>query len=92
MKKRRVMQQILTSCSATIAELKENPAGLLNKLDNAPIAIRDHDRTIAYLVPAETWDWIMDQLDDFELGCVVRERADEMSDAVNVRIDEEAGL
>ncbi|WP_456412088.1 type II toxin-antitoxin system Phd/YefM family antitoxin [Thiolapillus sp.] len=82
------MRQILSSCSASISELKKNPTALLNEAEGSPIAILNHNVPAAYLIPAETYEWLMDKLEDAELAQIVRERAGEKSDAVEVDIDE----
>jgi antitoxin StbD len=42
----------------------------------------------AYLVPAETYEWLMDKLEDAELAQIVLDRAHEKGNAVEVNIDE----
>ena len=82
------MRQVLSSCSASISELKKNPTALLNEAEGSPIAILNHNVPVAYLIPAETYEWLMDKLEDAELAQIVKERAGEKSDAVEVDIDE----
>lgn len=82
------MRQILSSCSASISELKKNPSALLNQAEGAPIAILNHNVPAAYLIPAETYEWLMEELEDFELSKIVKERDDEKSKAIEVSIDD----
>lgn len=82
------MKQILADCSASISELKKNPTALLNEADGSAIAILNHNKPAAYLVPAETYEWLMDVLDDYELSKVVEARRSDLSDAVEVSLDE----
>ena len=82
------MRQVLSSCSASISELKKNPTALLNEAEGAPIAILNHNVPAAYLIPAETYEWLMDKLDDSELSQIVKDRAGEKEDAIEVNIDE----
>lgn len=82
------MRQVLTDCSASISELKKNPTALLNEADGSAIAILNHNKPTAYLVPAETYEWMMDVLDDYELGKVVDERRADLSQAVEVSLDD----
>ena len=82
------MELILTSCSASISELKKNPTALLNEAEGSPIAILNHNVPAAYLVPAETYEWLMDKLEDMELAQIVTDRAHEKENAVEVDIDE----
>ncbi len=82
------MRQVLSSCSASISELKKNPTALLNEAEGAPIAILNHNVPAAYLVPAETYEWLMDMLEDSELAQIVKERENEKQDAIEVILDE----
>lgn len=82
------MRQVLADCSASISELKKNPTALLNEADGAAIAILNHNKPAAYLVPAETYEFLMDMLDDYELAKVVESRRGELAEAVEVDIDD----
>lgn len=82
------MKQVLSSCSASISELKKNPTALINEAEGSPIAILNHNVPAAYLIPAETYEWLMDKLEDAELAQIVRERAHEKKQAVEINIDD----
>jgi len=82
------MKTVLANCSASISELKKNPTALINESDGEPIAILNHNQPTAYLVPASTYEMIMERLEDYQLGLLVNERQNEKIAAVNVDIDE----
>ena len=82
------MKTVLASCSASISELKRNPSALIDEAEGEPIAILNHNRPTAYLVPAETYEAIMERLEDYQLGFLVNERQHERIEAVEVDIDE----
>lgn len=82
------MRQVLADCSASISELKKNPTALLNEADGSAIAILNHNKPTAYLVPAETYEWMMDVMDDYELGKIVESRRADLSHAVEVTLDD----
>ena len=82
------MKQVLSSYSASISELKKNPTALLNEAEGSPIAILNHNVPAAYLVPAETYEWLMDKLEDSELAQIVTDRASEKNKAIKVDINE----
>ncbi|MGL1014405.1 type II toxin-antitoxin system Phd/YefM family antitoxin [Vibrio vulnificus] len=82
------MRQVLADCSASISELKKNPTALLNEADGSAIAILNHNKPAAYLVPAETYEFLMDMLDDYELAKLVESRRVGLSEAVEVDIDD----
>ena len=82
------MKQVLSSCSASISELKKNPTALLNEAEGSPIAILNHNVPAAYLIPAETYEWLMDKLEDAELAQIVTDRMHERDTAIEVSLDE----
>lgn len=82
------MKSVLASRSASITELKKNPSALIDESEGEPIAILNHNSPTAYLIPAETYEMIMERLEDYQLGLIVQERQDEKIDAVEVDIDE----
>ena len=82
------MRQVLSELSASISELKKNPTALLNEADGSSIAILNHNKPAAYLVPAETYEFLMDVLDDYELSNTVENRRGDLSKAVEVSLDD----
>lgn len=82
------MRKVLADCSASISELKKNPTALLNEADGAAIAILNHNKPAAYLVPAAMYELLMEQLDDYELAKVVESRRGDLSQAIAVSIDD----
>jgi antitoxin StbD len=82
------MKTVLANCSASISELKKNPSALIDKSEGAPIVILNHNRPTAYLIPAETYEALMEKLEDYQLGLLVNERQREKFEAVAVKIDE----
>ena len=82
------MKSILANCSASISELKKNPSALIDQSEGEPIAILNHNRPTAYLIPAATYEELMERLEDYQLGLLVKERQDEKIRAVEVDLDE----
>ncbi|MCD6526722.1 MAG: type II toxin-antitoxin system Phd/YefM family antitoxin [Desulfuromonas sp.] len=81
------MKNILADCSASISELKKNPSALIEQADGEPIAILNHNKPTAYLIPAETYELLMERLEDYQLGLIVKERQNDKIAAVDVDID-----
>ena len=81
------MKQILSSYSVSISELKKNPSALLTEAEGSPIAILNHNIPSAYLIPAETYEWLMDKLEDAELAQIVLDRAHEKENAIEIDLD-----
>ncbi|TWH63835.1 antitoxin StbD [Azomonas agilis] len=82
------MQQLLANYSASISELKKNPTALLNEADGAPIAILNHNKPTAYLVPADTYEQLLELLDDHDLAKIVEQRRADRAQAIEVSLDD----
>ncbi|WP_299732019.1 type II toxin-antitoxin system Phd/YefM family antitoxin [uncultured Endozoicomonas sp.] len=82
------MRQVLADCSASISELKKNPTALLNDSEGSPIAILNHNKPAAYLIPAETYEWMVELIDDYQLAQLVEQRLKDKEQAVEVNIDD----
>ena len=63
-----IMESVLAECSASISELKKNPSALIEQSDGEPIAILNHNKPTAYLIPAETYEAILEKIEDHQLG------------------------
>ena len=82
------MESVLANCSVSISELKKNPSALIEQSDGEPIAILNHNRPTAYLIPAETYEMLLDKIEDYQLGLIVKERQNEKILAVDVSLNE----
>lgn len=82
------MHQVLADLSVSISELKKNPSSLLTLANGSPIAVLNHNKPAAYLVPAETYEAMMDLLEDAELARLVEQRRGEKDNAVTVQLDD----
>lgn len=81
------MESVLARHSASISELKKNPTALIDEAEGEPIAILNHNRPTAYLIPAATYEAILEKIEDYQLGILVRERQNEKILAVDVDLD-----
>jgi antitoxin StbD len=83
------MQQIYANYTASITELKKSPTKLLEMAGNEPIAILNHNKPSAYMIPSEMFEKMMDIIDDYYLAKEVEERLNYNEDElVEVNIDE----
>jgi antitoxin StbD len=78
------MQTIHATVTASISDLKKNPSGIISQAHGAPVAILNHNRPTAYLVPAAAYEAMMEQLDDQFLAQLVKERQQERSVRVSL--------
>ena len=82
------MESVLANCSVSISELKKNPSALIEQSNGEPIAILNHNKPTAYLIPAETYEALLEKIENYQLGIIVKERQYEKKSAVEVTIDE----
>lgn len=68
------MQAVLAETSIGITELKKNPSAVIRDAGTETIVILHHNKPTAYLVPATTYEALMDVLDDLQLIPVVQQR------------------
>jgi len=82
------MNTILSTFTASVSELKKNPSQLLQTSGGEPIAILNHNKPTAYLIPAASYEELLDRVEDAELAEIVKQRQDEKSKAISVSLDE----
>lgn len=80
------METILAGASVSITELKRNPSAVIAGADDEAVAVLVHNRPSAYLIPAATYERLMDRLEDLELAELVRTRSKERR--IKVALDE----
>jgi len=69
------MDTILTCMTVSVTELKRNFAGIIKQADDSPVAILNHNRPEAYLLPAAHYERLMTYLEDMEDAKLAQERA-----------------
>jgi antitoxin StbD len=83
-----MLTKIYANYTVSISQLKRNPQALIDNAQGDIIALLNRNRPTAYIVPAETFDWLMELAEDIELGQIIEERKSEKPEAVEVGIDE----
>lgn len=71
------MDYLLAKSSVSITDLKKNPSAIIKEAEGAPVAILNHNRPSAYIVPADTFEAMLEKLDDLEIARIVKERKKE---------------
>ena len=82
------MEHILADLTASISELKKSPMALIEKAGDAPVAIMNDNKVMAYLVPAKAYETLLDRLEDYELGKIVEERLAKPELGIAVSLDD----
>lgn len=80
------MEAILAHVSVGISELKLNPTAVLENAEGGAVAILNRNKPVAYLLPADMYEALLNRLEDYELGEIVRQREGEPT--VGVKLDD----
>ena len=76
---------LLARSGVSISDLKKNPSAVIAAAEGAPVAILSRNRPVAYVIPAQAWENIMETLEDIELSEIIREREGEPTVRVNIK-------
>jgi antitoxin StbD len=80
------MEQLYANASVSISELKKNPSAIIHQAEGFAVAVLNHNRPAAYLVPVAAFEAMIDQLDDQALVRLVKERQTEKT--IKVALDD----
>ncbi len=64
------MTQILANYSTSISELKKSPSAVIEKSDGEAVAILNHNKPMAYLVPSTLYEEMVSIIDAYHMGMV----------------------
>ena len=79
-----MLDPILANASVSISTLKKNPSAVIKAAEGFPVAVLNHNKPTAYIVPAEAWEAMLDRLEDIELAEIVRQREGEVGIPVDI--------
>ncbi|MDF1827496.1 MAG: type II toxin-antitoxin system prevent-host-death family antitoxin [Legionellaceae bacterium] len=82
------MQTLYSNQVASISELKKNPTRVISEAHGKPVAILNHNIPAAYLIPTETFEKLMDLIDEHELEKLVKHRLSDASTPIKVKLDD----
>ena len=80
------MDRIYARASVSISDLKKNPSRIINEAEGAPVAILNHNKPSAYIIPAQAFEALMERFEDYNLAQLVKER--ETEPTVKVSLDD----
>jgi antitoxin StbD len=78
------MQRVEAKVVVSVSDLKKSPTAIIASTDGEPVAILNHNRVMAYMVPVATYEAMMERLDDLALIETIKSRADETPVAVSI--------
>lgn len=70
------METILADKTVSVTELKRNFAAVISEAEDEAVAILNHNKPEAYLLPAAYYERLLERLEDLEDMRLVKERMD----------------
>jgi antitoxin StbD len=80
------MQRVEADIAISVSDLKKNPSQVMAQADGQAVAVLNHNRVMAYMVPAARFEAMMERLDDLDLAKTIQDRADEQP--IRISLDE----
>lgn len=80
------MQRVEAHVAVSVSDLKKSPSAVMEDAAGETVAVLNHNRVMAYMVPAAAYEAMVERLDDLALAETTRSRADEKP--VRVTLDE----
>ncbi len=71
------MQRVQANVAISVSDLKRNPTAIMGEAKGQPVAVLNHNRVMAYMVPADTYEAMLDRLDDIDLAELIKSRSNE---------------
>ena len=71
------MQNVMADRAVSVSELKKNPSAVMSGAHGGTVAVLNHNRVMAYMVPTDVYEAMMERLDDMDLADLVKARSKE---------------
>lgn len=71
------MQRLEASVAVSVSDLKKSPSAVMEDAAGETVAVLNHNRVMAYMVPAAAYEAMIERLDDLALVETIRSRASE---------------
>ncbi|HBP47489.1 antitoxin [Pseudomonas sp. FSL R10-0056] len=71
------MQNVMADRAVSVSELKKNPSAVMSGAHGGAVAVLNHNRVMAYMVPTDVYEAMMERLDDMDLAELVKARSKE---------------
>jgi len=82
------MEMLLANYTTTISELKKSPSKIIKEASE-PVAILNHNKPTAYIIPSKTYEKMLELIEDYELSKIIKERLPyNKDDLIEVDINE----
>lgn len=81
------MEHVYANLSTSISEFKKNPSAILAEANGETVALLNHNKPSAYIVPAKTYEIMLEALENLELLELAEPRLKERDKVVRVNLD-----
>jgi antitoxin StbD len=71
-------QRVEAATAVSVSAFKKSPTAYVDESNGEAIALLNHNRVIAYMVPAARYEELLEMADNLYLAQVVRSRANEV--------------
>jgi antitoxin StbD len=82
------MDTIYADQTISMSEFKKNPAQVLRTAGDKPVAVLSHNRPAFYMVTPKLFQLLVEELADYDLVEIARERLTRRHTAINVDLDQ----
>lgn len=72
------MQRVEAQMAVSVSDLKKNPTAIMAQAGGEAIAVLNHNKVMAYMVPADAYEAMVKRLDTLALEEIARARASEV--------------
>lgn len=83
-----MLTKIRADYAVSITDLKKNPQAIIDDAGGEAVALLNRNKPAAYIIPAETYETLLDLAEDIELGRIIEDRKSEKEKAVEVGLDD----
>jgi len=71
------MQRVEANVAISVSDLKKSPSAVMAQANGEAVAVLNHNRIMAYMIPADMYEAMMEELDDMYLAEIVKSRLHE---------------
>jgi antitoxin StbD len=83
-----MLTKIHAGLSVSISDLKRNPQAIIDDAQGEAIALLNRNKPTAYIIPAKTYEMLIELAEDIELAGIIEQRKGEKADAIEVSLNE----
>lgn len=83
-----MLKKIHAGLAVSISELKRNPQAVIDDAHGEAIALLNRNKPTAYIIPAETYEMLMEMAEDIELAGNIEQRKSEKPYSIEMNLDD----